>query len=252
MIGNAQVIDDGDTSPSTADHTDFGSVALGQTLTRTLTLSNSGEADLSLTGSPKVNLTGANASDFSVVVQPATTIGPKATTTFQIRFTPSVTTTRVATVTIANNDGDEALYDFAIQGTGTNQAPVADAGSDQSANVGTVVTLNGSASADPDGHTLSYGWTQTGGPAVTLSSATAVSPTFTAPGTSTILTFTLRVTDAYGLAASAADEVVITVKDVSAIVYLPLVQHAHTTASGLGVAQLSTTAPAGKGRDRSR
>ena len=40
-------------------------------------------------------------------------------TTFQVRFDPSATGTRVATITIANNDADENPYDFAIQGTGT-------------------------------------------------------------------------------------------------------------------------------------
>mgnify|MGYP000970339087 CR=1 FL=1 len=118
------------------------------------------------------------------------------------------------TATAANNDSNEAPYDFAIQGTGTNQAPVANAGSDQSVTVGTGITLDGSGSSDPDSHTLSYGWAQTGGPAVTLSNAAAVNPTFTAPGTPTVLTFTLRVTDSFGLAASAADEVVVTLHDV--------------------------------------
>ena len=246
VIGNGQVIADGDASPSTANHTDFGSVGLGQTLTRTFTISNSGGAPLALTGTPAVSLSGADA--FSVVAQPATSVEPSANVTFQVRFTPSVTGTQVATVTIANNDSDEAPYDFVIEGMGapmgtTNQAPAANAGSDQSVSVGAVVTLDGSASADPDGHTpLSYGWTQTGGPAVTLSNAAAVNPTFTAPGTPTVLTFTLWVTDSLWLVASAADEVVITVKDVSAIVYLPLVQNAYTTASGLEVAQLPTTA----------
>ncbi len=65
------------------------------------------------------------------------------------------------------------------------------------------------------------GWTQTGGPAVTLSSRTVVSPTFTAPANPTVLTFTLIVTDSLGLAATAPDDVVITVE--SYRIYLPLV-----------------------------
>jgi hypothetical protein len=56
------------------------------------------------------------------------------------------------------------------------------------------VTLDGSGSYDP-GSNPSYHWTQTAGPNVTLSSATAVKPTFTAPSTATTLTFQLVVTD---------------------------------------------------------
>ncbi len=105
-----------------------------------------------------------------------------------------------------------------------NQAPVADAGADQVVNPNALVTLDGSGSTDPDGDLpLAYLWTQTGGPAVTLSDATAVQPTFTAPSDPTVLTFTLVVTDSLGLADPTPDEVVITVEGYR--VYLPLVVH---------------------------
>jgi hypothetical protein len=212
VLGNGQVIADGDATPSTADHTDFGSVSLGGAITRTFTISNSGDLDLNLTGSPVVSITGAAAGDFSLVASPTTPVISNTTTTFQVRFDPTVVGTRAATVTIANDDGDENPYDYAIQGTGSNTAPMANAGTDQSVGVGASVTLDGSGSSDPDGHTpLTYGWTQTGGPAVTLSSATAVSPTFTAPGSPTVLTFSLTVTDSFGLADPTPDEVVVTV-----------------------------------------
>jgi uncharacterized repeat protein (TIGR01451 family) len=98
----------------------------------------------------------------------------------------------------------------------TNLAPIANAGVDQSALVSTLVTLNGSASSDPDNHTpLIYRWTQTGGTAVVLSSNTISKPTFTAPGAPSILIFTLNVTDAHGLRNAIGDTVVITVSDVA-------------------------------------
>ena len=59
---------------------------------------------------------------------------------------------------------------------------------------GSTVTLDGSGSYDP-GNSPTYQWTQTAGPNVTLSSSTAVKPTFTAPASATTLTFQLVVKD---------------------------------------------------------
>lgn len=63
----------------------------------------------------------------------------------------------------------------------TNDPPVADAGSNQSVYSGARVTLNGSNSSDPEGQSLTCQWVQTAGPAVRLSSTTAVQTVFTAP-----------------------------------------------------------------------
>lgn len=90
-----------------------------------------------------------------------------------------------------------------------NHAPTASAGAGQSVHKGASVTLSGSG-ADPDGDTLAFAWTQTAGPAVTLSSAAAAAPTFTAPSASGDLTFSLVVSDGKG-GTSPASSVTITV-----------------------------------------
>jgi PKD repeat protein len=95
----------------------------------------------------------------------------------------------------------------------TNLVPVAIAGPDQNATVNAQVDLDGSHSYDQDGHLpLAYYWTQVGGPAVILSNAVISQLAFTAPATPGVLTFTLCVTDAYGL-ASAVDTTVVHVND---------------------------------------
>ncbi len=123
--GNDTTILDGDESPSSADHTDFGSVAtFTGTFVRTFTIKNTGSAALTLGGgSPYVTIGGTNAVDFSVTAIPAATIAASDSTTFQITFDPSAVGTRTATVSIANNDSDENPYNFTIQGAGTNSAP---------------------------------------------------------------------------------------------------------------------------------
>jgi hypothetical protein len=141
------------------------------------------------TGGTPVTLSSATA------VQPtfiAPNVGPSgASLTFQLTVTDSggLKSTDVCTVNISS----------------VNLPPVADAGPNQIVNEGDTVTLDGSNSSDPDDSIASYLWTQTAGPAVTLSDPTAAQTTFVAPvvvsgGAS--LTFKLRVTDTFGLQAT--------------------------------------------------
>jgi hypothetical protein len=115
MQGNAANILDGDITPTTTDHTDFGSVAWGNTFDRTFTIQNTGSGTLTI--SLPVVVSGST--DFTVLTPPAASVAPASSTTFVIRFTPSGTGLKSATITVNNNDADEAVYDFAIQGTGT-------------------------------------------------------------------------------------------------------------------------------------
>ncbi|MDB4989790.1 MAG: sugar dehydrogenase, partial [Myxococcaceae bacterium] len=97
-------------------------------------------------------------------------------------------------------------------GGATNAAPVANAGPDATVTTGATVALTGTGSSDPDGNSLTYSWTQTGGPAVTLTGATTATPTFAAPAAATSLTFSLQVSDG---SLTSSDTVVITVQAAS-------------------------------------
>jgi hypothetical protein len=85
----------------------------------------------------------------------------------------------------------------------------ADAGPDQTVQQGQQVTLDGSASTNAD----TFSWTQTGGPAVTLTGADSAVATFTAPADVATLTFRLTATSG---TASSTDDITITVAPVAA------------------------------------
>jgi len=94
---------------------------------------------------------------------------------------------------------------------------VADAGQDRIVNENVKVSLDGSASYDPENQSISYQWTQVSGEKVTLSSATTAKPSFTSPtvanGEIKVLTFELKVFDNNG--RSAVDTVTITVDPIN-------------------------------------
>jgi hypothetical protein len=93
-----------------------------------------------------------------------------------------------------------------------NKIPVANAGLPQAIPLGDTVTLDGTASADPDAgpSPLIYQWTQAGGPAVGLDGAAAATPRFT-PVLPGAYEFSLVVSD--GAASSPAATVSVEVID---------------------------------------
>ncbi len=117
----------------------------------------------------------------------------------------------IITATTADG-GKKATCNISVK---TN-IPIANAGTPQAVQSGTLVTLDGSASTDADGDDLTYKWTAPND--IVLSDATAVQPTFTAPSvtTATDYTFTLVVND--GKVDSQPATVVVTVS--SSIVHV--------------------------------
>ncbi len=112
---------------------------------------------------------------------------------------------------VANLAATQNTVSNTLAGT-QNGAPVAAAGLDQVVASGVLVTLDGSGSTDPDANPLTYSWAAPA--SITLSDASAQSPTFTAPtlnpgDADSVLSFTVTVSD--GL-ATTQDTVQITVR----------------------------------------
>ena len=115
--GNGVGIVNGDTTPSTHDHTDFGSANESEQLQRTFTIHNAGGQTLHLLGSPRVAIGGPNAADFAVTVQPVASVPARSSTSFEVTFTPSVADLlRSAVLSIPSDDADENPFTFQIQG----------------------------------------------------------------------------------------------------------------------------------------
>ena len=120
---------------------------------------------------------------------------------------------------IDSDNGDilNAMHEGLGHGDGgttppANKPPVANAGSDLNVTGPAEVTLNGSASHDPENGVLTYGWKQVSGPQASLLDANQAKArvVLDAVSADTRLVFELTVTDEQGLKAS--DQVVVTNK----------------------------------------
>jgi hypothetical protein len=113
---NGIAIPDGDTTPTSAKQTDFGSVSIESgSVTVTYTITNTGTGALSIGAA---TITGANAGDFTMTAAPSSNIAAGATSTFQISFNPTTKGTKTATFSIVTNATGMNPYNFDITGSG--------------------------------------------------------------------------------------------------------------------------------------
>ncbi|ORU92405.1 MAG: hypothetical protein A6F72_04890 [Cycloclasticus sp. symbiont of Poecilosclerida sp. N] len=120
-----------------------------------------------------------------------------------------VVTERIGTNTLSSEADQVSI----IVGAPSSAPPIAYAGRDRTEGDGTVVTLDGSGSRDPEGQAnLTYKWTQVNTPKLTLRRAKSVNPNFTAPELSADIRLVFRLIVNDGVRDSVADEVTITVR----------------------------------------
>jgi hypothetical protein len=125
---------------------------------------------------------------------------------------PNAQVTLTFALIVTDPNGASGTNSVNVLVANVNHSPTAVAGNNLTVNEGSSVTLNGSASSDPDSDTLAYSWVQVSGPAVTLSGANTAFPQFTAPFVNTAgatLQFQLTVNDGFGGANTATTSVTV-------------------------------------------
>jgi hypothetical protein len=136
------------------------------------------------TAGPAVDLTGA---DTKTATFTAPAVDPDATLSFELTVTGA---------------GGPSTNPVNVKVLGSAPTVTANAGADQTDVVqDSTVTLDGTGSTDASG----FAWTQTAGPAVTLTGAGTSKPTFKMPKRSSTLTFQLKASNAAGSGTDTVD-----------------------------------------------
>ena len=133
--------------------------------------------------------------------------GPSVTLTGADSATPSFTAPDVRNDTVltfrltVSANGLSSTDTVAITVKKFNRRPVGQGLTSLEEREGTAIMLDASQSSDPDGDTLTYHWTQTGGPQVQVTGQDTATLQFTAPDVTadTTLSFSLVVSDTEGL-----------------------------------------------------
>ncbi|MBI3073775.1 MAG: hypothetical protein HYY84_16830 [Deltaproteobacteria bacterium] len=115
------------------------------------------------------------------------------------------------TLVVTESGVDSNPAEAMVEADDTAVRPIANAGVDQEVALGTVVTLDGAGSHDPNGDPLTFSWTVLEGGALPGFDEHGTRPQFTASLPHATYRFALVVND--GMHASASDDVVVRVKN---------------------------------------
>lgn len=110
LLGNGSVILDNDTTPGIADDTDFGTAAVGDVVTHTFTVNNTGDGVLNIS---KLKLP----KGYVLVEGLSASIAAGGSDTFTVKLDTTKAGVKSGTVSFTTNDPDETAFNFNLTGS---------------------------------------------------------------------------------------------------------------------------------------
>ncbi len=219
----------GATPISDGDSHNFGSQSLSSSTDVEFTITNSGNANLTL-ATPLI-IGGSNADQFTVQAQPASPVTGSGSTTFTIRFSPDSAGAKTASFAITNNDSDENPYNITFSGS-SFAAPLVSTGAAKVTGIdgailkGTANACNKSTAVSFEyGLTLNYGSTIPADQGtVTGESDTSVTKTLSGLAPGTEYHYRIIATNSTGT-SHGNDQIFKTEEDFPWLLFMPALSH---------------------------
>ncbi|OUS01567.1 hypothetical protein A9Q86_07265 [Flavobacteriales bacterium 33_180_T64] len=118
LKGNDITIEEGEAVTSFENNTNFGRVQTGESVVKTFTIENNGNASLIILNDA-ISFIGNDADLFNVInMTPSTSILPNEVFSFEVQFSPDSEGMKETTLHVLNNDCNTSDYSFAIEGEG--------------------------------------------------------------------------------------------------------------------------------------